>query len=343
MSKAKVVLFVFALLLLAANSGFAASYAVGSCLPKLQSFPTIYQAMNTIPNGSTLMICPGTYYEQVVVNKVVNIKGVVSGGTSRVVIKPAATMYPVTDCISSHTIYPLVMVGTGPVNISNITLDGNASLSADTGFYFYCVAEGTISQVTVRNLYGNAVRMQGSIGYPVVLQKSNLHDITGIGIITEGKVAATIKNNFLSAGSGILWNSTGGSVTGNYITAEGGEQGGTGIGVFSPGTFSGNTIENVGNGLQIGTASGLNFVNNKIYKADIAVNPLIPELNPGANIVKSNTIAGSNTAFEFYCIPETVSGNTISDTSVGMDQLASGVSALNTFANVDAVQTNACP
>jgi hypothetical protein len=38
-----------------------------------------------------------------------------------------------------------------------------------------------------------------------------------------------------------------------------------------------------------------------------------------------------------------VLGNTISDTLVGLDQLASGVNAPTTFANVDNVQTGSCP
>jgi hypothetical protein len=341
MSKTKVVLFVFALLLLAANSGFAASYAVGTCLPHLQSFPTIYQAMNTIPNGSTLMVCPGTYYEQVEVTKVVNLKGVVSGGTSRVVIKPPATMFPVTDCIDSSTFYPLVEVYTGPVNISNITVDGNRS--SNTGINYYCVASGTMNQVTVRNFNGGhgAVWIQGTLGFPVALQNSSLHDIGGTAVYTEGNVGVSIRNNVISASTGLIWNSAAGTVSGNFFTGEG--FGGTAMGVLTGGTFSGNTIENVGYGLQIWATSGMNFVSNKIDKANYGVAVVIPESAVGANTVKSNIITRSNTGFEFYCYAETVSGNTISDTSVGLDQLASGVSAPNAFVNVDSVQTGYCP
>lgn len=43
----------------------AATYAVGSCKPTLQSFPTISLAVAHVPPGSTLDICPGTYPEQV--------------------------------------------------------------------------------------------------------------------------------------------------------------------------------------------------------------------------------------------------------------------------------------
>jgi hypothetical protein len=45
---------------------FAGStYAVGTCLPTLPFFTTISQAVSSVPAGSTIKVCAGSYAEQV--------------------------------------------------------------------------------------------------------------------------------------------------------------------------------------------------------------------------------------------------------------------------------------
>ncbi len=76
------------LLLISATSAFAANVAVGTCLPNKVSFDSITDAVEGVPPGSTIQVCPGVYTEQVVINKSLTLKGVSNGNTSYSVIMP---------------------------------------------------------------------------------------------------------------------------------------------------------------------------------------------------------------------------------------------------------------
>src|SRR6185295_15202593 len=71
---------------LAATPAYAATVAVGSCLPNRVSFDSITDAVQGVPPGSTIQVCPGIYREQVVIDKPMTIKGVASGNSSNPVI-----------------------------------------------------------------------------------------------------------------------------------------------------------------------------------------------------------------------------------------------------------------
>ena len=71
---------------LAATPAYAATVAVGSCLPNRVSFDSISDAVQGVPPGSTIQVCPGIYREQVVIDKPMTIKGVASGNSSNPVI-----------------------------------------------------------------------------------------------------------------------------------------------------------------------------------------------------------------------------------------------------------------
>src|SRR5262245_48875904 len=53
----------------------AATVQVGTC-KSLPTYPTIQQAINSVPIGSTIYICPGDYPEQLSITKKINLKGV---------------------------------------------------------------------------------------------------------------------------------------------------------------------------------------------------------------------------------------------------------------------------
>ena len=61
--------------------------AVGTCT-SLANYATIQQAVNTVPSGSTIKICPGTYHEQVAINQPVTLTGIQYGTQDAVVILP---------------------------------------------------------------------------------------------------------------------------------------------------------------------------------------------------------------------------------------------------------------
>lgn len=114
----------------AAFAASAATVAVGSCRPNLQTYPTISQAAGAVAAGSTILVCPGVYREQVTITQPLTLTGVhsdnaanpviavPSGGLTQSVVAPAngATMF-----------FQILVQGTdtGLVNINNIAVDGN--------------------------------------------------------------------------------------------------------------------------------------------------------------------------------------------------------------------------
>jgi hypothetical protein len=73
-----------------AAPAFSATVAVGTCLPGKVSFDSISDAVQGVPTGSTILVCPGTYAEQIVIQKSVTLKGQTSGNTAYPVVVPPA-------------------------------------------------------------------------------------------------------------------------------------------------------------------------------------------------------------------------------------------------------------
>ena len=86
-----VVILVCVLLALAgATQAFAATVAVGTCLPNKVSFDSLTDAIQGVPPGSTILVCPGVYNEQLVISKSLALKGQTSGNGAYPVIMPPA-------------------------------------------------------------------------------------------------------------------------------------------------------------------------------------------------------------------------------------------------------------
>src|ERR1035438_1701484 len=92
-----------ALVVLIALSGqaFCSTVAVGTCT-KLVQFATIQLAVNAVPSGSTIKVCPGTYPEQVTITKNLTLIG--NGPTASTVTVPAGGLLTngVTDIFGNQ-------------------------------------------------------------------------------------------------------------------------------------------------------------------------------------------------------------------------------------------------
>src|ERR1700686_617763 len=122
-------------LLLAVHPMVAANYAVGSCKPSLTSYPTISVAVSTVPPGSTVEVCPNTYPEQVTIAQPLTLKGVTSGNAGQAVITvPSAGLAVVTTGFSNSIAPQVAVTATaGPVNISDLTVDGTGNTVGGSG------------------------------------------------------------------------------------------------------------------------------------------------------------------------------------------------------------------
>ena len=71
---------------LSAQQLSASVVAVGPCVANVVHFTSIQGAVNAVPPGSTIKICPASYPEQVVINKNLTLVGVNSGSADNPVL-----------------------------------------------------------------------------------------------------------------------------------------------------------------------------------------------------------------------------------------------------------------
>jgi hypothetical protein len=347
------VLFLLAIgLFLGAYPMLAATVAVGTCKPSLTSFTTISAAVSSVPPNSTVEVCPGTYSEQVMITQPLTLKGVSSGNEGQAVITVPGTGLAVTTTGLGYTIAALVVVTAtgGPVNISDVTVDGAASNNVSYPTYLVGVlyddgSSGTVNEITARNLntvgsspagVGVFAENATATNESVTIENSSFHDNNNCAIITAGgsTLIATAKGNTVQAGGygyQIQWFSAG-SITANVVSGGYG-----GVDVYGPGTASGNTFANQTFGITAG--NGAIVTSNKVSNASSAG---IYDQG-GGNTYKGNTITKVGVGIEFNCNTPTATGNTINDATTGLDSVPSSFSVgANNFNNVGTLRTDGC-
>lgn len=203
----------------------------------LASYPTISQAVSSVPAGSLIYICPGTYAEQVVITKKLTLEGVAANGSmgaaamgsnNPVIVSPAGGVlvnsndlfnYPsgqptaaqiLVQTPSNDLATPIV------VNISNITVNGSNnglnSCATDLVGIYYQNASGTLNHVATRYQElppadfgcqdGLAIYAQSGYGTggtaTVTIENSSVHDYDKNGITADGSgTIATITGNYV--------------------------------------------------------------------------------------------------------------------------------------------------
>src|ERR1700679_4156239 len=132
------------------------TFYVGTCKPGKADYTTIQEAVTGVPAGSIINVCPGNYPEQVTIQQSLTLQGVTSGNNANVVITAppggvtvnAAARFPVAAQLS-------VLNASGPVNISDITVDGTGFTGVTSGDpvgIFYDSSSGTLNQVVSQNI-----------------------------------------------------------------------------------------------------------------------------------------------------------------------------------------------
>jgi hypothetical protein len=256
-----------ALVVLAALSGqaFAGTYYVANtptgasgCAPHTY-FPTISAAIADIavPAGSTIKVCPGTYPEQVAINKNVTLEGVTNTAEDAVVIVPPAggvltNAYDICPalysayCTNGAPIAAQILVTVSPVTISNLTVDGTgnnlpAGCTPDLmGILFQNVTTGTVDHVAVRNQVAGGVVNGCQTGKGIYVETS-----TGASAVT---VENSSVHNYSKNGITGRYPGTTITVTGNYVQGSGVQnppgdaQNGIEIAFGATGTVKTNTV-----------------------------------------------------------------------------------------------------
>jgi|ERR1700683_437639 hypothetical protein len=363
MPRLKVLFLLTAIFLFATTSVLAADFAVGTCKPKLQSFSTISDAVSTVPAGSTVEVCPGTYAEQVTISQPLTLEGVAIGNSEQVVITPPPGGLTLNASSNGEPLAVQLWVDNapGPVNISNLIVDGTGNaLVCNDGFaiigIYYQNSPGTVNRVTTRNqkttsgpiACGLGIWIDGGDSNPTVtIENSSIHDVDTGGINTQFNFIANIKGNYVNVYPGATGIAIGGgtnTVTDNIVetTAPPGTVtcllASGSSSVPTSGTVSGNTLINCGVAIDA-AADGVAFTSNKVFnsEAGIYVFTLVAAM-------RSNSITNSSIGIEFDCWPDpNVTDNTITDAGTGIDQVPMGLAAPNTYIDVTTIKTNGCP
>jgi hypothetical protein len=355
-------------LLLGVKISSASDYAVGTCRPSLPSFATISEAVATVPLGATVLVCPGTYAEQVNITTPLTLSGVASGDSDRPIIVPPATGMVVNASSSalgeSLAVAAQVLVTAGPVNISNITVDGtgnNLSGSAFlAGIFYGAGGSGTVNHVTARNQTdanegtGLWAENDSATATSVTFENSSVYNSDDVGVnlvstATPASLTVTVKGNTVSSNlNGILVDGVLGSVSDNVVTdtIEFGTTTGFGgiIAVSTgaaPASVTGNTVADSINGGITAFLNGTGVVvtSNTVLNTQAALGAV----EASGVTFQSNKISMASIGIEFNCLPSTASGNTISDVTTGLNDVPLDFSpGTNTYDNVDSLlnQTN---
>ena len=229
----------------------ATTVIVGTCSNQFPQYPTIQQAVNSVPAGSTIYVCPGTYPEQVIISKALNLYGAPippATGAAVVVAPSTGIVNDGTSLSSGNPIAPQILVKNIPsnkqVNISNLTVDGSNSqisdCSVDLMGIVYQNASGKISNSAVLNEIPAPSLIGCQTGLGIFIQTD------GSGGTSAVNVSNTIVQNY--AKNGITADEVGSTatITGNSVTGVGSTplvaQNGIQLGFGATGTISGNAV-----------------------------------------------------------------------------------------------------
>jgi len=330
------------------------NFAVGTCKAHATSFTMIQTAVNAVPPGSTISICPGVYPEQVTISKPLTLQGIGSNNADQaVIVVPSGGLNTNVTSISGQPVAAQVLVqNTSDVNLSNIVVDGTGgtqSCSATgiwlAGIFYASNSSGNVSHVRASGQSDDgcgvgiwAENGGGGAYQSVSITGSSVHDVDGVGIslVTQSPSTLTVEveNNYISSqpGIGVFAVGVSGDVSNNNLNN-------SFAGVFDFGasaTISSNDVNSTTFGIAMvstGSAQGNDIANtsNGVYLE-----------GDGANIQQNRITLASLAGVEFNCHVATVSNNRINDAAVGLNDVPAGFTGTNSFFNTGTVITNTC-
>lgn len=329
-------------------------------------YTTIQAAVDAAVPGDTIQVCPGTYNEQVTIDKPLEIKG----GNGAVVM-PSTMLANTTSLATGNPIAAVILVkDTTNVTIKNLTVDGSNNGLTGCGptliGIFYRNASGNIKSVAVRNMKlgtglegcqsGNGIFVQsgGSGTSNVAVKDSSVHDFQKNGITGNGPGTT-------------IW------VKGNVVTGigptPGAAQNGIQIGFGATGQIEENTVINhiwagctsvdvcdwVATNLLIFDANAVRIAKNTVGKSQVNIylqgnngtvegnNVFDTDIWDGIvlfgdnNNVENNTITNSDESAVFLLgNNNTVLGNKINEAPIGVWKFVGSVGNIivgNSFVN----------
>jgi hypothetical protein len=344
--------------LLVTSAAIAKTVQVGNCLPHLQAYSTISQAVTEVAPGSTILVCPGNYPEQVAITQPLTLTGVQSGNAANPTITaPSGGLTKTIATATGINVYYQLLAdnGTsGAVNISNIAVNGSGNGLPDAAplaGIFYNSTSGTVSRVAIFSQIGTGVgygliaENTGSSAVTVSIVESSIHDFDQAGISMDGNLSADIRSNEIvtsssfsgsSAPNGIILYSSGRIGNNRVIThpQPPGISANTGISVQSEVIVANNTVENFTIGVWL-LGDSNSVTSNRVLLAGGAV-----VISGHKNDVEHNSFAnlpngGAGISFNCTGTGNIVIHNIVNDAYWGIvDPHGTNTQSPNTFTNV---------
>ncbi len=355
MRRSHLVLPLFVLYLLVARPLFAGTYYVGSC--KKGAFNTISDAVATVPAGSTINVCPGNYAKQVVISKALNLRGICIGASCQAAVTIPSGGLVTASSITYGTVAAQIQVTSGPVNITGITVNGQAVGSDCPSYPYIGILYSSGSSGTVNNvetLYqwcqpigrqsqgiGIAAENGDGAAQSVTIENSNINDNSYAGIavnssqVSSPSLTFVVRNNWVTgANYGIMsLGNAQGTISGNVTVI-----GSTGVYAAAANvTVSGNTLVAGTIGISINGPAVSVSSNRILNSAQSGIS-----LQSANDTVQNNKIMQVPIGIEFNCYtqpPGSVTGNTINGATTGLDLVPSGFAGVNQFFGVTNLST----
>jgi hypothetical protein len=275
----------------------ATSVVVGpsSCMPTRTHFSTIQSAVSTVPAGSTVFVCPGTYPEQVVINSPVTLSGITNGtGEAAVITIPAAGLVANTTSVQQGPIaVQLLVEDTVEVTIGDITIDGTGA---------GCVAGANrIFSVFFSNV---GSPQDGASGAKI--QNSVVRNLEDTCTLTDGIEA---ENSYFTASNNEIHDVD--------VTAIGSYEGQV--------NFSNNSTQNTENSIVVSSSSAANIIGGNVASNLVPAPPFtIPTgiwIDTGKATVSNNTVSNAVNGYGYYINNDAatiISANKANYTYVGL-------------------------
>ncbi|WKZ37829.1 MAG: right-handed parallel beta-helix repeat-containing protein [Anaerolineales bacterium] len=260
------------------------------------SYASIQAAINDglVQSGWTVYIDPGTFYENVNVNKSVTLQG---SGVGVTIVHPGATSTPDLGCgagscasIANTVFY----ITADNVTIRDLTIDGDNPL----------VASGTVvngADINVRNgIFGNSADN-------LVVEDTEVKNTYLRGIQIAYGDSFEIRNNTIQ------------NVDGSPYSIALFNFGGGGV-------IEGNTINEVGDGIASNWSTGTQVLNNTISNMGTGIHT---DNTQASDVISGNTILnGSSNSYGIFVFapyaPVAVTNNTITNVDVGLTVSGNG-------------------
>jgi parallel beta-helix repeat protein len=318
-----------------AQSAFAATTVVvgpTTCEPGKVHYGTIGAAISAVKTGSTVLVCPGSYPEQVAITQPVTLKGVTDGtGNAAIITVPAGGL---VINGSSPTEFgaltaQLSVQNAVDVTVSNLVIDGTGSGCADVTVRYEqtgcAIGEGIVTDTSYVTISSNVVHDTDRSGILVLAGADSVdsNDIQnaalyGIGLYYTNETVVS-SNTAANMSQAAIWveysNNT--VVKNNTLLSSTapGVNGAIGIWIYS--SSSNSVTSNVTNDYSYGIAlqGSANNVVQSNKCAQSGSDALYEDTSLGGNIVDKNTV--NEAAYGLF-----------TDSSVGGDTLTP-----NTFYN----------